>query len=565
MTKDKRAISLTGAMFQDAKRFGKIVSVLSKYGLSTFFGDRGSQRDTALLEDLKHDPSSTAEKVRLAIAELGTTYIKFGQMLSTRSDLLPEAFIRELSKLQDNTPELPFSTVEVILNEHYGDWHTYFSEIDPTPLGSASIAQVHRAILKDGTKVVLKVQRPGLLPLIRSDVDILRTLARMLDSLIEEIGYFNLPSLVDEFERTIVEELDFSRERHNIEHFISRYGDKAMFEFPTPYVELSCSNILVMAELVGKKITTVEPNTEVAHKMAHAMLELAFEMIFKDGVFHGDPHPGNIFATPDDRIAVLDFGAVGSFSPRQRDLLMRLILGANVGDCGMMARTLMALGHPTKRVVISDLENDISSILQRHLKTSLNKMDIAAFAHDFVSAGQKYAIQIPSEFSCAVRALLGIEGIIQHLEPELDVMQTLSVYAHKLFQDAFGQDAFKLSLLQFGLTASDFARTLPVQVTQLMQDLEYDGLAVRVQSSTGDKLSDAINAATTRICITLMLMLLTVCLYLTDHLTMMLIAAVLDLVWFVVLIRWHIVLRTMRQKIRVTPLVTGWQRRKKWF
>ena len=565
MTSRKSAISLPGAMFQDAKRFGKIVTVLSKYGFGVLFGDRTRNHDTELLESLRNNPATTAEKVRLAIAELGTTYIKFGQMLSTRSDLLPAAFITELSKLQDNTPELPFDTVEQILNDHYGDWHTYFSFIEPKPLGSASIAQVHHALTTDGHAVVIKVQRPGLLPLIRSDVDILRTLARMLDHLIEEISYFNLPDLVDEFERTIVDELDFSRERSNIEHFIARYGDRPMFEFPTPYTELSCANILVMQELEGKKITTIEPNTEIAHNMAQALLGITFDMIFKDGIFHGDPHPGNIFATPDNRIAVLDFGAVGSFSPRQRNLLMRLILGASLGDCGMMARTLMSLGHPTKRVVISDLENDISEILQRHLKQSLNKIDVAAFAHDFVSAGQKYAIQIPSEFSCAVRALLGIEGIIQYLEPELDVMQTLSGYAHKLLQDAFGQDALKLNLLQLGLNTADLAKTLPAQFIQLMQDLEYDGIAVRVQSATGDRISDAINAAATRLCLTLMLILLTVCIYMTDHFTLLMVTAAADLLWCFFLIHWHITARATKPKFRVTPFVTRWQRRKKWF
>ena len=565
MKSHKSAISLPGAMLQDAKRFGKIVTVLSKYGLGVLFGEKPKGHGPNPLESLKNDPATTAENVRLAIAELGTTYIKFGQMLSTRNDLLPKAFIDELSKLQDNTPELSFATVEQTLNDYYGDWHTYFSFIDPKPLGSASIAQVHQATTTDGQAVVLKVQRPGLLPLIRSDVDILRTLARMLDSLIEELAYFNLPALVDEFERTIVDELDFSKERNNIEHFISRYGNWPMFEFPTPYAECSCSTILVMQKLEGQKITSVPPNTEAAHQMAQAILSLAFEMIFKDGIFHGDPHPGNIFATPDNRIAILDFGAVGSFSPRQRELLMRLILAAHLGDCAMMARTLLALGHPTRRVILSDLENDISEILQRHLKQSLNKIDIAAFAHDFISAGQKYAIQIPSEFSCAVRALLGIEGIIQYLEPELDVMQTLASYAQKLLQTAFGRDAFKLNLLQFALNAGDIARTLPVQFTQIMQDLEYDGLAVRVQSGNGEKIADAINAATTRICITLMLILLTICMYWQDDVTLLLLCAGLDLIWCVILIRWHLSLRSTRQKFRVKPLVASWKRRKKWF
>lgn len=559
-----QSISLPGAVLHDAKRLGKIISVFSKYGMGALFGENTPNEQDAL-EDLKKNPATTATKIRSIIEELGTTYIKFGQMLSTRGDIFPKEIIDELSKLQDTSPMLEFSTIETILNEHYGDWHNTFETIDSQPLGSASIAQVHRATLKDGSPVVIKVQRPNLLPLIRSDVDILHILARLLDNYIEEIAYFNLPSLISEFERTIVAELDFNNERANIEHFITHYSDDPMLVFPTPYGELSGENILVMKELPGKKITTVEPNTPTAHAMAQTILSVAFKMIFKDGVFHGDPHPGNVFAMPDGRIALLDFGAVGTFSPRQRDLLMRLILAAHLGDCGMMARTLLSLGRPTKRVVLSDLENDIADILQRHLKQSLNNIDMAQFAHDFVSAGQKYAIQIPSEFSCAVRALLSIEGIIQYLEPELDVIQTLSNYAHNLLNEAFGKDTLKLNALQIGLNATDFARTIPLQVSQIMQDLEYDGLSVRVRSNTGDTLSDAINSATTRLCLSIMAVSLTICMEISHHNTLFILACIADVIWCYVLLRWHFAARTSKSKLKVLPILEKRERRKKWF
>ncbi len=558
-----QSISIPGVMLHDAKRLGKIIAVFSKHGLGALFGAHDKTTDS--IENLKNDPRTTFSRIRNVFEELGTTYIKFGQMLSTRSDILPKELVDELSKLQDTSPVLPFETVEEILNENYGDWHETFESVDPTPLGSASIAQVHRATLKTGEHVVIKVQRPGLLPLIRSDVDILQTLATGLDKHVEEIAYFDLPALIREFERSIVAELDFNHERANIEHFMASYGDKPMFVFPKPYMALSGTNILVMQELAGKKITTVEPSTPLAHNMAQAILEIAFEMIFKDGIFHGDPHPGNVFATPDGRIALLDFGAVGTFSRRQRDLLMRVILAANLGDCGMMARTLMSLGHPTKRVILSELENDIAEILQRHLKSSLNNIDVAQFAHDFVAAGQKYAIQIPSEFTCAVRSLLSIEGIIQYLEPDLDVIKTLSTYANNLVSEAFGQDALKLNALQLVLNGTDFARTMPLQFAQIMQDLENDGLAVRVHSSASDKISDAINAGVTRLTLTMMFIAMTLFMLLSEHNTLFFIACIADLLWIIVLIRWHSNARTNRGKLKVTPYLEKLERRKNWY
>lgn len=552
-------------MLHDAKRLAQIIAILSKYGLGALFSTDSKKSQDHSLEELKKNPSSTADKIRRAIEELGTTYIKFGQMLSTRSDILTKEFIDELSKLQDNSPELPFETVEAILNEHYGDWHEKFESIDPKPLGSASIAQVHRAVLKNGERIVIKVQRPGLLPLIRSDVDILRKMAQALDNMIEEISYFDLPALIDEFERSIVDELDFNCERSNIRHFMNRYSDRPMFVFPTPYDELSDDKVLIMQELEGDKITTIEPDTPLAHKMAQSILELAFDMIFKDGVFHGDPHPGNVFATHDGRIALLDFGAVGMFSPRQRELLMRVILAANFGDCGMMARTLMSLGRPTKRVVLSDLENDIAVILQRHLKSSLNNIDVAQFAHDFVSAGQKYAIQIPSEFSCAVRALLSIEGIIQYLEPRLDVMKTLAQYANVLVTNFFSKDGLTFNMLQFGLNTSDLVRSVPLHVSQIMQDLDHEGLNVHIPENASEPFSDAVNSASTRVCLTMMFLGLTAFTHISDSPRLFVMMCIFDIVWCLILIRWHFVLRHSKKRLKVTPFLTRAQRRKRWF
>ncbi len=564
----KTSFSLPGAMLHDAKRLGKILAVLSKYGLDSIsdsFSQTHNKAQDESIIDLKSNPVSTAQKIRLVIEELGTTYIKFGQMLSTRSDLLSKEYINELSKLQDNSPELSFETIEEILNEHFGDWHNTFQSIDPHPLGSASIAQVHQAVLCSGEQVVLKIQRPGLLPLIRSDVDILRILARGLDNIIEEISYFNLPELIDEFERTIVEELDFNHERENIEHFQNRYKDNPMFVFPTPNTELSYEKLLVMQKLEGCKITSIEPNTDHAKHLSQAILGIAFDMIFKDGVFHADPHPGNVFATPDGRIALLDFGAVGTFSPRQRELLMRVILAANLGDCGMMARTLLSLGHPTKRVILSDLENDISEILQRHLKASLNSIDVAAFAYDFVSAGQKHAIQIPSEFSSAIRALLSIEGIIQYLEPELDVMKTLATYANKLVTEAFGREALTLNLLQLGINATDIARTVPLQISQIMQDLEHEGLSIRLPDSSSDHIEDAVNALATRLSLTLTFLGLTYFAHISHHPTLFMLACLGDIIWCIILVRWHRSARKSKSRFKILPFIERAKRRKRWF
>lgn len=554
----------------DVQRLATIAGVLRKFGFGNIVQAirSGLSADTRssseILEKFKEQPSDMASKLKAAIEELGTTYIKFGQMLSTRYDLLPPNVIQELAKLQDSSPKLPFETVEGILNDAYGDYHDVFESIEQEPLGSASIAQAHKAVLKDGTHVVIKVQRPGLLPLIRSDIDIINLIAKVLDNNIEEIAYFNLPLLIKEFEQSIVSELNFLHELDNIEYFQNHYAGNEMFVFPTPYREYSRQNILVMQEIEGCKITTVEPDNEAAHKMSSAILDIAFDMVFREGIFHADPHPGNVFATPDGKIGLIDFGLVGRFSKSQRSAFTRLVLAIHLGDCAMIARILLTLGHPTKRVILSDLEREISDILSRYCLNSLENIDVAGFTTDFVAAGQKFAVQIPPEFTTAIRALINIEGIIQYLTPKFDIISALAHFSQKLLGDSLQQEDLKTMLLQAGLNLVEIGHSAPSQFTQVIQDLEHDGLAMRLPESTFNATSDAINTLATRLCISLMFSIITAAILImpTTSNVPMILALIVDVIWIIILIAWHSHARSTRKKLRITPVISHIKRRR---
>ncbi|MBR4986707.1 MAG: AarF/ABC1/UbiB kinase family protein [Proteobacteria bacterium] len=572
--KKRESISMFGVVIHDVQRFATIANILRKFGFGNLVkavsGGAGIQQvsSEALLEEMRRDtPDTLAVKIRGAIEALGTTYIKFGQMLSTRYDLLPKDIIAELEKLQDASPQMDFETVEAILNETYGDYHAYFSEVDPKPLGSASIAQAHAAKLTDGTEVVLKIQRPGLLPLIRSDIDILNLIARTLDKHIEEIAYFDLPGLIREFERSIISELDFCHERANIEYFAERYADKEMLVFPKTYPELSHSNILVMRKIAGTKITSETPGTPQAVKMAQAILDIAFQMVFQDGVFHGDPHPGNVFATPDHRIGLLDFGLIGTFTPRQRDEFTHLILAVDMGDCAAIARILLSLGRPTKRVVLADLEAEIAAILQKYYLSSLQKIDVAAFANDFIAAGQKFAIRIPSEFTCAVRAVINLEGIIQYLDPQLDVTRTVAQFSKRLFADKFGQENLVKLACQAGVGLAELGRGVPSHFAQFMQDIEHDGMAVRLPERTTAPLVDAIGTASLCLSVSVMLAALTLAVIICapTHRVLIWCMLIACLLWIACLFVIHARTRATRSKIRIDPILSGFKRRKNWF
>ena len=566
-------ISMIGAVIYDAKRFATIANVLRKFGFTNLVnvlktgiaGDARSSQE--ILSSFKEKPTDMAARLRGVIEELGTTYIKFGQMLSTRYDLLPKEIITELSKLQDASPQIPFDTVEKILNDAYGNYHDVFAELDPVPLGSASIAQVHRGVTTQGERVVVKVQRPNLLPLIRSDIDILNLIARVFDDNIEEIAYFNLPALIAEFERATISELNFNRERENIAYFIQQYGNRPMFAFPEPLDALSRQNILVMRELRGQKITDLPHDDPNAKIMADEILAIAFDMVFRDGVFHGDPHPGNVLATQDGKIGLLDFGLVGTFTKRQRQDFMRLVIAVQAGDNALVARTLLSLGHPTRRVILANLEAEIARILQKYLKSSLKNLDIAAFAADFIAAGQTFGVQIPSEFTNAVRALISLEGIIQYLNPDLDLVDTLGQFSRKLLANGIDQKNLATTLLSDFFNVRDFAAELPSHIVQFTQDLEYDGLAIRHNPADMAPITDAINTASFRIAISLMLSAFTLAFLMADPKMNLLfdIALILDLLWCIVLVCAFLQKRTSRRKIRVQPFLTRMRRRQSWF
>lgn len=558
-------------MVYDTKRLAAIGSVLRKFGFgnlvraarSGIFGDFDTSND--ILNAFKDQPDSMAANLRAAIESLGTTYIKFGQMLSTRYDLLPKSIIDELSKLQDGSPKLPFETIESILNDAYGDYHTVFRSIDPAPLGAASIAQVHRAVLCSGENVVIKVQRPGLLPLIRSDIDILNFFAKIFDNTIDEIAYFNLPGLIKEFEDAIIEELNFNNERVNIEFFMNRYKNDARFVFPEPFADYCRPNILVMRELVGQKITSVEPDTPQAHDMSTAILDIAFEMVLKDGVFHGDPHPGNVFALADHTIGLLDFGLIGKFTQRQRMDFMHIVLGVQVGDYALIARTLLNMGHPTRRVVLSELEAEIATILQKYLKSSLQHLDITAFSSDFIAAGQHFGIQIPADYTNAVRALINVEGIIQYLNPNLDLLETLAQYAKRLLAENISQKNITNQILQDVLNVGDYARTLPSHAAQIMQDIEHDGIAMRISDASTAPLVNAINVQSARISISLSLPLLAFCFYLPGWMIPFYIVLALFILWVMALPFLFNNRILNRKKIRIKPWLSLMRRRRQWF
>ena len=336
---------------KDVGRLRQIMAILAKHG----FGAAISKLQLGELIGLKGDSSgdtlssasdTMAKRIRIAIEELGPTFVKLGQILSTRTDLLSPDFIEEFQKLQDAVPEMPWEDIRHQVEGALGHpINELFQSFDQAALASASVAQVHRAVLSDGTEVAVKIQRKGIQASIQSDLNILHFLAQRSEQLIPELGLIDPVGITTEFERALSKELNFGNERSNIERFKENFTDFEGIHVPEVYRDYCTDTVLTMEFIRGVKVTEAPKKLKVdPYKLAPVMLRAMLKMVLKDGFFHGDLHPGNILIRDDHSITLVDFGLVGRLLPRQRADILDLLAGIATEDYETIARVTFDLG-----------------------------------------------------------------------------------------------------------------------------------------------------------------------------------------------------------------------------
>src|SRR5438067_8651164 len=348
--------------------------------------------------------ATTARRFRETLAELGPTFIKLGQILSSRPDILPKGFIDELSHLQDRAAPMPVELVFQLIEKGLGKpAHQLFASIDPEPLASASIAQVHRARLASGEEVVVKVQRPGIEAQIKSDTDLLSYVAAFLEGVIEETGIYTPTGIVTEFRNAMLLELDFDNEAHNIDEFAKNHAARSYVVIPKLYRELSCRTVITLEELKGRKLKHVlaESGGDPAGRkqLARHILDASFHQLFTDGLFHGDPHPGNLIVLEGNRIALLDFGQVGRLTKGMQESIILLVLAISLKDPDTVARLLYKVGVPDQRINLHHFRADIHDILARYPGLKLSEIRSTTLLAELTDLALKYRIKIPKEYA----------------------------------------------------------------------------------------------------------------------------------------------------------------------
>lgn len=476
-------------------RLREISAIVARYGFGQAF-DRAR-----LFEALRFRPReadaparpATAERFRAMLAELGPTFVKFGQVLSSRADLLPPEWVRQLSTLQDNVPPLDIADARRVIEAGLGKpVAELYSAIEETPLASASIGQVHAATLLDGTEVVVKVQRPDITARIEADLDLLYYLAQFLERVVEETGIYTPTGIVEEFERSLKAELDFEIEAANLRLFRKNHEARPNMVIPRVYDELSSRTVLTMERLRGEKITSLDPARHDRKLIAQHLVDGIFEQLFVDGVFHADPHPGNLFVLEGNRVGVVDFGQVGRVSKQMQETIIVLCLAVALKDPDTVARLLYKVGVPDNRVNLQQFRADISEILDRYLGIELQKVQSTRLVNDLLELALRYRIKVPKDYALLTKAAITIEGVVRAIAPEMDVLSVALPYAQRLLLDRVTPKNAQGGALRALLAAQGFVSEVPLQLSQILMDLEGGKFTVNMKSEDLPRLTAAV-------------------------------------------------------------------------
>jgi ubiquinone biosynthesis protein len=385
---------------------------------------------------------TTWERIRMTIEELGPTFIKLGQILSNRPDLIPRELQMELEKLQENVPPFPGDqAASFIENELGSSMQKLFREFDREPVAAASIAQLHHAVLPSGETVAVKVQRPGLLELVSVDVEILRELAGLVERYFPASQSVGPRDLVDEFERAIYQELDFRREAASIERFGSQFADDDRVMVPRVYREYSTQKVLTMEFVDGRPLADLlneDPrDVEEGKRVAELGADLTLKQIFQDGFFHADPHPGNIFVLRDGRLCYLDFGLTGSLIRRDLEVISDMLISIIGRDEQKASRAVVRLAGSRDYDTARSIEREIAELIGRFQNAPAGEFSFTMLLSEIVGILVDKDLRLPPDLFLLVKSLITIEGVATALDPHLDFSAHLEPFAKELVKDEY--------------------------------------------------------------------------------------------------------------------------------
>lgn len=441
--------------------------------------------------------------LRLALEELGTTFIKLGQILSTRADLLPPDYIAELTKLQDAAPPVPFEAIREALVAELGQpIESAFAEFNPEPLAAASIGQAHAATLQDGTEVVVKIRRPGVVEQVNEDLEILKELASTASRHWEFADRYDLVGLVEEFSQTLRSELDYIREGHSAERFALNFADDPRIHVPRVFWETTTSRVLTLERIRGIKINDLEgldgQGTDRCWLAKYAT-NVVLKMVCEDGFFHADPHPGNFFIEPNGAIGLIDFGMVGVLDERTQERLADLLIGINQRDADRLVDVFLDLGVTRKRIDRGAVRRDVEHLLSTYLGVPLGELKITDLLNDIFSAMRRHHMHLPSNLALLFKTVIMIEGLGVTLDPDFNLTAVLVPYAERLVIREYSPFKWVRSFSRASLDLARLGVEMPQQLRRIVSAAEDGNLQIGMRPEGFDPIVDRVEMIANRI------------------------------------------------------------------
>ncbi len=497
-------------------RYEKVIGVLLKYGFAEVVAHPPFNRFVSRWKKIvpKHHGEPVTkftkfERIRMVCEELGTTFIKFAQIASNRPDILPQELIEELSSFQDRASPLPPETILAVLTKELGaSPYDRFEYFDEHPIASASMAQVHRCGLPGGKAAVLKVQRPGIDETIEMDISILHTLARLLERHFPHLQSYQPLELVRMFEKSIRKELDFSLEANNLRRFEANFRGQPDLYVPTLYPEHCTRKVLCLEYIDGFKITNLDDLRSIGltgPQLARKGINLYFEQVFEHGFFHADPHPGNIFVLPDQRICFVDFGMMGTILDCDKLLLGDLLLAVHQQDVKGLKHALLKFSWDEAHVNEKDLEYDIVEFFQNYYSIGLEDIDNKEVMAALNSLFFDYKIKIPSNLLLLLKALVIIEGVGLMLDPRYDIIGNIAPHARRLMEKKYAPYKLTREFIRSTGDLLRFLNALPTELYEIFRKIRKGKLHIEFEHKGLEGLNEAIGILSKRIAVSIVL------------------------------------------------------------
>jgi ubiquinone biosynthesis protein len=427
------------------------------------------------------DTFTPAERMRMAFEELGPTFVKLGQVLATRPDLVPVEFVEEFKKLHDQVAAVPFSEIKAVLEENFEEpIDQVFREIEVMPLAAASIAQVHRAVLITGEEVVVKVQRPGIADIIKNDINVLYYLAELLQKYVPEVRPFNPIGIVDEFFKSLELETNFIIEANNIRRFQENFKNDPTVKIPDVYFDYSGHRVLVLEALQGIPLSqraSLDQEGVEREKVMDAGLRCYFKMVFKDGFFHGDLHAGNIFILPDNRIGLIDFGIVGRLNRRVQDAIANMFVSLYTEDYERLAYEYVELAPYSDAVDVDQFAKDLQDLLAPYFGLSMKNVDLGRLMMDSTGVAARHRLILPSELMLFFKSIVTVEGMAHMIVRDFNLLDHALEFAEELVKAKYSPDRVGEDVLLFGRDATALLSGLPRQLKQFVRKVNHPDFA----------------------------------------------------------------------------------------